>query len=187
MNAGGYTGADGSPAWRRYLTREHAARNQYLATTTMAQAEYLTGPWPDRDAYNAVERSAWMTYYAAGRSAWQAYRQEAATAALPPPRPTGDSGTYRPGGYLPDRDGQLPPAADPAGPCPHACISWHGSRGECQECGATVPSDSYPLERDGLFPPAAGSHPYPPPPEGGQPVVPLPGRPAFTPASESER
>jgi hypothetical protein len=73
--------------WHRYLDREHAARDAYLQTTFSAQREYLTGPWPDRDSYNAVEHSAWTTYYAAGRAAWILYRQEI-EAPPPPPLPS---------------------------------------------------------------------------------------------------
>lgn len=75
--------------WHRYLDREHAARNAYLQTTFSAQREYLTGPWPDRESYNAVEHSAWTTYYAAGRAAWILYRQEIEA---PPPPPVPNPG-----------------------------------------------------------------------------------------------
>lgn len=71
--------------WHRYLQREHAAREGYLAVTARAHEEYLTGPWPDRDSYQVVERSAWLTYYTAGRAAWQMYRHEIDS---PPPPPT---------------------------------------------------------------------------------------------------
>lgn len=69
--------------WQRYIAKEHAARDAYLATVQGAHREYLTGPWPDRDAYTHVERSAWMTYYAAGRDAWRHYTREI----QPPPPP----------------------------------------------------------------------------------------------------
>lgn len=62
--------------WQRYTARERAARSAYLATVEKAHREYLTGPWPDRDAYQVVERQAWVTYYAAGRDAWRYYAAE---------------------------------------------------------------------------------------------------------------
>lgn len=83
MNPADYSGQSGSMPWQRYIAAEHAARDAYLQTTRAATAEYLTGPWPDRDAYSAVERSAWTTYYAAGRNAWRVYRSEI----TPPPPP----------------------------------------------------------------------------------------------------
>lgn len=60
--------------WQAYLTHEHAARDQYLATVQAAHREYLAGPNPDRGYYLTVERDAYATYYAAGRAAWQCYR-----------------------------------------------------------------------------------------------------------------
>lgn len=75
--------------WRDFQGREHAVRNTYLATVERAHREYLTGPFPDRDAYTVVERDAWSTYYAAGRESWKLYRAAMeATAARrlqPPP------------------------------------------------------------------------------------------------------
>lgn len=68
--------------WQRYVAKEHAARDAYIATVQNAHREYLTGPWPDREAYQHVEQSAWVTYYAAGREAWRHY-----TAELNPPPP----------------------------------------------------------------------------------------------------
>lgn len=68
--------------WQRYVAKERAARSAYLATVESAHREYLTGPWPDREAYQHVEQSAWVTYYAAGREAWRHY-----TAELNPPPP----------------------------------------------------------------------------------------------------
>lgn len=68
--------------WQRYVAKERAARGAYLATVESAHREYLTGPWPDREAYQHVEQSAWVTYYAAGREAWRHY-----TAELNPPPP----------------------------------------------------------------------------------------------------
>lgn len=67
-----------SPAWDRYITRTHAIRDQYLATTAAAHHEYLTGMFPDRSSYVAVEVSAWTTYHAAMRATWQAYTAETA-------------------------------------------------------------------------------------------------------------
>lgn len=84
-----YQPAHHTNAWQRYLASEHAARDAYLTTTHHAHLEYLTGPWPDREAYNHVELSAWVTYYAAGRAAWRTYVQEI-TPPPPPPTPTGD-------------------------------------------------------------------------------------------------
>lgn len=83
MTASEFTAPPGSGAWQRYLAHEHAARDAYLQTTAGAHREYLTGPWPDRQSYEAVERSAWVNYYAAGRAAWQTYTREVA----PPPPP----------------------------------------------------------------------------------------------------
>lgn len=87
MSGPGYAPRPPLTAWQRYLDREHAARDAYLAVTADAQDEYLTGPWPNRDAYQEVERRAWTTYYAAGRAAWQSYRAECDQTAPPPPPP----------------------------------------------------------------------------------------------------
>jgi hypothetical protein len=92
MNAPGYTRPITVTPWQRYLAREHAARDAYIATMQHAHFEYLTGPWPDRAAYTAIEASAWTTYYSAGRGAWQAYRRETDTPPAPP-RPA-DASTY---------------------------------------------------------------------------------------------
>lgn len=70
--------------WQRYLEREHAARGIYLNVTAQAHFDYLSGPWPDRDAYQDIERNAWHTYYQAGREAWQRYRAEAEELSAPP-------------------------------------------------------------------------------------------------------
>jgi hypothetical protein len=72
----------GITPWGRYIAQEHAARNEYLAITAEAHHQYLTGPWPDRDAYNRVEGTAWRVYYAAGRDAWRDYRDS-----MSPPMP----------------------------------------------------------------------------------------------------
>ena len=79
-----YQAASQSGAWQRYLDTEHAARDGYLAIVARAHQEYLTGPFPDRESYNAVERTAWTNYYQAGRAAWQAYRNEMNTPPTPP-------------------------------------------------------------------------------------------------------
>lgn len=76
-------------AWQRYAAKEHAARDAYLAITVAAHREYLMGPWPDRAAYEHVERSAWVTYYAAGREAWRVFTAEVTP---PPPPPTPSAG-----------------------------------------------------------------------------------------------
>lgn len=77
--------------WQRYVAKEHAARDAYLATVKAAHREYLTGPWPDREAYEHVERSAWMTYYAAGREAWRHYTRELTPPPPPPAMPAEQS------------------------------------------------------------------------------------------------
>lgn len=71
--------------WQRYIAKERAARGSYLATVERAHHEYLSGPWPDREAYQHVELSAWVTYYAAGREAWQYYTREVEPPPPPPP------------------------------------------------------------------------------------------------------
>ncbi len=76
MTSPGYPQPAQDTPWTRYLTREHAARDGYLAATRHAHAEYLTGPWPDRESYQLAERQAWVTYYQAGRAALNAYRAE---------------------------------------------------------------------------------------------------------------
>lgn len=94
----------GTPAWREYLHREHDARDMYLTVVARAHQEYLTGPYPDRDAYTLVERQAWITYYTAGRQAWQQYKADmemAATVAV-----TGDPGTHPYPPRTPQFDGQ---------------------------------------------------------------------------------
>lgn len=70
--------------WQEYLDREHAARFGYLAVVQAAHRELLSGPWPDREGYDTVERQAWRTYYTAGREAWNAYTR---AMAVPPPPP----------------------------------------------------------------------------------------------------
>lgn len=80
-------GSSPSSPWQYYLGREHAARDMYLNVVGRAHQEYLTGPYPDRDAYQVVERQAWLTYYAAGRQAWIDY-QAALNTPPPPPPPT---------------------------------------------------------------------------------------------------
>lgn len=77
----------GQPAnlWRWYTTASEAARNSYLATTYAAHRMYLTGPWPDREAYQRVENTAWDVYYTAARGVWRRY-----TAAIDCPCCTAD-------------------------------------------------------------------------------------------------
>lgn len=77
--------------WQRYIAKERAARGSYLATVERAHHEYLSGPWPDREAYQHVELSAWVTYYAAGREAWQYYTREVEP---PPPPPAPPAAPY---------------------------------------------------------------------------------------------
>lgn len=74
--------------WQRYVAREHAARDLYIEITREAHRQYLAGPWPDRDAYQHVEQSAWVTYYAAGRQAWIDYAAELTPPPPPPARVT---------------------------------------------------------------------------------------------------
>jgi hypothetical protein len=84
--------------WQRYVARERAARGAYLATVESAHHEYLAGPWPDRDAYQHVEQTAWITYYAAGREAWKYYTQEIVP---PPPPPVPGPAFYPTAGGMP--------------------------------------------------------------------------------------
>ena len=77
--------------WQRYVAKERAARGAYLAVVERAHHEYLSGPWPDREAYQHVEASAWVTYYAAGRDAWQHYTAEITP---PPPPPAHSAAPY---------------------------------------------------------------------------------------------
>jgi len=84
-------------AYRRYLDATHAARDMYLHVTEHAHKTYLTGPWPDRDAYQIVERQAWCVYYAAGRAAWRKYETELENATRPdsPPHAAVTSAIYQ--------------------------------------------------------------------------------------------
>lgn len=76
--------------WDWYQARERAARNGYLAVVQRAHHDYLTGAWPDRDAYNRVEQQAWLVYYAAGRAAWAEMTKALADLGkLPAPPPAG--------------------------------------------------------------------------------------------------
>lgn len=93
MTAHNYPTIASATPWQRYLDREHAARDMYLEVTSRASHEYLTGPRPDRAAYEVVERQAWATYYAAGRDAWRTYVREATP---PPPPPPADPGIVAP-------------------------------------------------------------------------------------------
>lgn len=77
--------------WHEYVGTETAARTMYLQVVARAHAEYLVGPWADRDAYTTVERQAWLTYHAAGRTAWLRYRA-AIESPQRPPAPAQDYG-----------------------------------------------------------------------------------------------
>lgn len=137
----------GSTAWSLYLDREHAARDMYLRLVERAHREYLTGPFPDRSAYEVVERGAWATYYAAGRDAWRSYRTDIENQAPPavapgplateaaaqwaakmgyrPPRPADASHPYP---IAPDADGYH--GQQPARPAftPHSAHPDHEGR-----------------------------------------------------------
>jgi hypothetical protein len=91
MTTNPHVSITGISAWQRYLDREHEARDTYLAQVQRAHHEYLTGPWPDRAAYEVCERRAWMTYYAAGRTAWHHYSAEITS---PPPPPAYGAASY---------------------------------------------------------------------------------------------
>lgn len=101
-----YTPGHGPAAWQRYIQHVNRARDGYLAVVERAHREYLTGPWPDRDSYQSVERSAWVTYYAAGRQAWRIYEQE--MIAPPPPPPPAEVATPIYTGTADDFDGARP-------------------------------------------------------------------------------
>ncbi|MGH9622527.1 MAG: hypothetical protein ACRD45_22820 [Bryobacteraceae bacterium] len=104
--------------WQRYVAKEHAARDAYIATVQSAHREYLTGPWPDREAYQHVETSAWVTYYAAGREAWRHYTRELMP---PPPPPTHSAAPY----LTRDSAGEVWPA-DPHRPDQPTFTERHG-------------------------------------------------------------
>lgn len=84
------------PAYADYQSRENAARNTYLTMVIAAHHEYLAGAFPDRDAYDAVDRSAWTTYYASCRRIWQEYQQRCrdATDAIAYGQPPANSRYY---------------------------------------------------------------------------------------------
>ena len=108
MSGPGYIPAPQMGAWPRYIAKEHAARDAYLATVEHAHREYLTGPWPDRESYNHVESSAWVTYYAAGRAAWRHYTAEITP---PPPPPANDQHVpipVYPSDHRTDQEAQFP-------------------------------------------------------------------------------
>lgn len=112
--------------WQMYLNMEHAARNEYLQAVQDAHAEYLTGPWPDRDAYTICERRAWITYYAAGRAAWKHYtshlsagNSQQLTSTTAPPSPAGNQAPDEP-------RGSRPPAAPYLYPVPGG-TGWPGA------------------------------------------------------------
>lgn len=106
MSRPDYARPSGSIHWQEYLNREHAARDKYLTDVASAHREYLTGPWPDRGAYEVMERQAWMTYYAAGRDAWKFYRAALET---PPPPPAMPAAPY----LSRDAGGEVWPADPP--------------------------------------------------------------------------
>lgn len=94
-----YQATDDMSPWDRYQARSSAANRIYLTMVINAHNEYLTGPWPDRQAYDHAERSAWMTYYAVCRQAWRTFEQEI-TPPPPPPAPSPpDTTTYPVGEY----------------------------------------------------------------------------------------
>jgi hypothetical protein len=101
--------------WQRYVAKERAARGAYLATVERAHHEYLTGPWPDREAYQHVEHSAWLNYYQAGRDAWRYYTRELEPPPPPPlpiPYPDGLAPAFTPGDQFDQRQ-ETYLAADP--------------------------------------------------------------------------
>lgn len=81
----------GLTPWGRYQESEAIARDIYLKTVSGAHVQYLTGPWPDRTAYEAVERSAWQTYYHDCRTAWQKF-----VSSFEPQQPPPSSNPYPP-------------------------------------------------------------------------------------------
>lgn len=85
-----------STPWQQYQDREHWARNMYLLVVQGAHRQYLTGPYPDRSAYETVERDAWITYYAVCRDAWKTYATALETTPPPPPAPEPQSHPYPP-------------------------------------------------------------------------------------------
>ena len=93
-----YPAADQPAAWRRYLDREHAAQAAYLSAVKRHHLEYLTGPWPDRIAFEHAERSEWITYYQSGRDAWRAYTAELDPPPPPPAQRTAAAPAYTPAG-----------------------------------------------------------------------------------------
>lgn len=95
-------------AYRRYLAREHEARDGYLHVTDAAHREYLTGPWPDRASYEVVERQAWLTYYAAGRAAWRTYTAELEQPPPPPPAQPDIPIPVYPADHRTDQEAQMP-------------------------------------------------------------------------------
>lgn len=104
-----------SAAWITYREQEQAARDMYLLVTARAHHEYLTGPWPDRGAYEVVERQAWNTYYAAGRGAWGRYQAALETTAAPGvgPAPDATEGTRAWAAKMGYRHPRPAPAAHP--------------------------------------------------------------------------
>lgn len=94
MSNSGFEFVPRPSARQQYLDRERAARDMYLAVVEHAHNEYLTGPYPDRPAYEVVERQAWATYYAAARDAWRDYQPVHEHLAPPPAQPPPASHPY---------------------------------------------------------------------------------------------
>lgn len=111
------------PVYQEYQRQENTARNAYLQAVINAHAEYLAGPYPDRDAYNTVERSAWMTYYAQCRNLWRDYftrcEQAASQLAYGHNRRIDDTLPPRPGGQQPS-----PRTGHPTNPYPEQDDTW---------------------------------------------------------------
>jgi len=107
-----YWGSDEATPWQTYLDRQRTARDGYLLLVERAHKEYLTGPFPDRSAYEVVERAAWVTYYAAGRGAWHAYRADMDTAGEARPTPPPESHPYPPAYAGNDHSNPWPTARD---------------------------------------------------------------------------
>ncbi len=96
MNAGNWQEASFQTAWQAYQAREQSSRARYLNAVQAAWHEYIPGPYPDRDAYNTMERDAWFTYYAACRDAWRTFRTANETSQPPPPPEYQDPAKFQP-------------------------------------------------------------------------------------------
>lgn len=108
------------PEYLAYREREDAARHTYLQCVIEAHHTYLTGPFPDRDAYARVDAAAWNTYYQACRLLWADYYQQVIAATTRTitsrpvtPAPAAPSSTARPPWSMADhRDGYPPNETD---------------------------------------------------------------------------